>query len=178
MTVSINLVLWPHNRQKSSRVILHLTAFYSVSHYIESLFNAVFNFFFNLKSQSLFINVTDVTAAILVMMNRLYNSTSISYQGKGYWFVTIAEDIRYTVRSPNKGTQIRDFFPYLGQNWEIYKIRECQHFPYFVKKWPISLKMRRFSGLFWTKPEIFSSFKFQKWKISLLWIQRTIFLTI
>ena len=39
----------------------------------------------------------------------------------------------YTVVSPNKGTQIREFFPYLHQNWEILQIRECPNFPYLVE---------------------------------------------
>ena len=38
-----------------------------------------------------------------------------------------------TVVSPNKGTQIREFFPYLHQNWEILQIRECPNFPNLVK---------------------------------------------
>ena len=38
-----------------------------------------------------------------------------------------------TVCSPYKGTQIRENFPYLGQNWGIFEIRESQNFPYFVE---------------------------------------------
>ena len=57
----------------------------------------------------------------------------------------------YTVCGPNKGTEIREFFPYLGQNWEIYQIRECQNFPCFIEKIVknrlILSKMSRFSGL-------------------------------
>ena len=66
--------------------------------------------------------------------------------------MTIAEDIRYTVRSPNKGTQIRDFFPYLGQNWKIFQIREYQNFPYFKEKFvenrQNSSEMSRFYDVF------------------------------
>ena len=40
-----------------------------------------------------------------------------------------------------------DFFPYVGLNWKIYQIRECQNFPYFIEKIlenkPISSKMSR-----------------------------------
>ena len=46
-----------------------------------------------------------------------------------------------TVCSPNKGTQIRECFPYLSQNWEIYQVRERQNFPYFKEK---LVKIRRF----------------------------------
>ena len=38
-----------------------------------------------------------------------------------------------TVVGPNKGTQIREFFPYLGQNSENLQIRECPKFPYLIK---------------------------------------------
>ena len=40
----------------------------------------------------------------------------------------------HTVVGPNKGTQIREFFPYFSQNSEILQIRECKKFPYFTRK--------------------------------------------
>ena len=39
----------------------------------------------------------------------------------------------HTVVGPNKGTQIRENFPYLSQNSEILQIREYPKFPYLIK---------------------------------------------
>ena len=39
-----------------------------------------------------------------------------------------------TVESSNKGTQIREIFPYLGQNSKIFEIRESLNLPYLTQK--------------------------------------------
>ena len=43
------------------------------------------------------------------------------------------QDSSITVVGPNKGTQIKEFFPYLGQNSKISQIRECPKFPYVIR---------------------------------------------